>query len=404
LLRVGHALRKIGVEYNQTVHFRTVASVTDVAILFALEEEFEEFFPYMKDVENEPHRTGTQFYVFEYKGSRREYTCVSTFVGTMGAQDAFDLTATVIDRYRPRTIVLIGIAGSLDKRVCVGDVVVADSVDDYLQDARVLPADGSFHFQLSGRTYRPNIIPINQLRHLKFSHTADYKLLMDQCRSDLNGLLDSLKPGERDAAAKIVRSGDVAITSGHLASGSVVGAANAFAGWLRSNRDRKYLAIEMESAGVMNAIYRRAGDEQALIIRGISDYSDERKDLLDQIGGGVFRGWATRNAIRVLLKLLDLGMIVSSDCPIFEIFRYEGQNSFEVMLENPGKGAGVIIGYELLVDDRTYVCSSSEDQQIATEQGSVAFQNVFRDLGLDGMLLPGTEYWLFLIRVCAEKS
>jgi hypothetical protein len=39
------------------------------------------------------------------------------------------------------------------------------------------------------------------------------------------------------------------------------------------------------------------------------------------------------------LRRNDLGMIVSGDSPIFEIFRYKRQDSFEVILENSSEGA-----------------------------------------------------------------
>ncbi len=63
----------------------------------------------------------------------------------------------------------------------------------------------------------------------------------------------------------------------------------------------------MESAGVLNAAHKRA--VSSLIIRGISDYSDDRKEKLDEIGRGTFRRYAMNNALALLWLLMDLQLI-----------------------------------------------------------------------------------------------
>jgi nucleoside phosphorylase len=94
------------------------------------------------------------------------------------------------------------------------------------------------------------------------------------------------------------------IHTGHIASGPIVGAADQFVQWLKKRRDRKFLALEMESAGVLNAAHKRAVN--SLIIRGISDYSDERKTKLDELGRGALRRYAMNNALALMWVLLDL--------------------------------------------------------------------------------------------------
>jgi hypothetical protein len=46
----------------------------------------------------------------------------------------------------------------------------------------------------------------------------------------------------------------------------------------------------------------------ALVIRGISDFGDNRKKELDTIGRGVIRRYAMRNAVRFFLLLAQLGI------------------------------------------------------------------------------------------------
>jgi nucleoside phosphorylase len=284
----------------------TLSVYADVAILYALEEEsdyFEEIFGVQLSPDSD-EKTGRVFQLFSVippKGL--PYKCVTAFVGSMGPQDAALLTTLLLQKYKPRTIVLVGIAGSLDSDVLVGDVVVADAVEDYLQDGRL--EDGLF--KPAGRVYRPHVRLTNTSRYLRVAHRNVWERIEKAACADAMEALDSIRPaGNQKLLASIIRSDSFVSKTGHLASGPVVGASSAFAQWLKT-LDRKFLALEMESAGVMNAVYQGAGDERTLIIRGISDLTDERKALLDKAGGGVFRGLAMRNALRLVIAFFEGG-------------------------------------------------------------------------------------------------
>ena len=95
------------------------------------------------------------------------------------------------------------------------------------------------------------------------------------------------------------------IHTGHIASGPIVGATNQFVQWLKEKRDRKLVALEMESVGVMNAAHKRAY-QFTNYSRNFSDYSDERKTKLDEISGGALRRYAMNNALALLWVLMDL--------------------------------------------------------------------------------------------------
>lgn len=286
-------------------------SPKDVAILFALREEFAEFrsevesfgqtvvTAFIPEVDN---ASGRSFFIFEIKSQDgTAYRCVASFVDTMGAQDASYFTGALIDRYDPRTVVLLGIAGSLSEGVLVGDIVVADQVDDYLQDARY----GEQGFSLSGRVYRPNARLANFGRYFVDQHKLVWENISRRSAADIQ---KSIPSGQISKIRDAVRIDGLTLHVGHLASGPIVGAAESYKSWLRQ-RDRRLLAIEMEAAGVMNAIYQRGGDQRALVIRGISDLADNRKSLLDQVKHGVLRSLATRNAASLLIAFLRSGLL-----------------------------------------------------------------------------------------------
>jgi nucleoside phosphorylase len=219
----------------------------------------------------------------------------------MGAQDALYVTKMCLDRYSSRTVVLIGIAGSLDDEVLVTDVVVADSVDDYLQDSALKDEQ----FKPGGRGYRPHIRLNNFIVNLRYTHRLDWEELSEKSRTDIESAVKGAELGEE--LRNIVRTTGFECSSGHIASGPMVGASKEFAEWLKTNIDRKYKALEMETAGVMNAVYQGAGDERVLVVRAISDVSDRRKEKLDQLGKGALRATAMRNAIRLVQCLFRIG-------------------------------------------------------------------------------------------------
>ena len=67
------------------------------------------------------------------------------------------------------------------------------------------------------------------------------------------------------------------------------------------------MAVEMETGGVLAAVYERTAPTHSLVLRGISDYGDERKKQSEEIQEGVLRRYAMRNALRFLWRLLLIG-------------------------------------------------------------------------------------------------
>ncbi len=254
----------------------------DAAVIFALEEEFVEFHPEISANERVDRdlATGHVFFLFDWPvKNAAPYKCVTTFVGSMGGQDAGQLTHMVLDRYAPKNVIVVGIAGSLSGDVLVGDVVVADQVDDYLQDAKAVDGD----LALAGRSYRPNIRINKTIRFFPYTHSTTWTSLIEKSKSELKELLHGQKLDK--TATAVLREGTW-VHVGHLASGPIVGASAAC----------------------------------------ISDASDERKSYLDQIGSGVFRGFAMHNSIRLLLGLLSNEVLERSE-------RIHQKNSRSVIAE-----------------------------------------------------------------------
>jgi nucleoside phosphorylase len=280
----------------------------DVGIVIALEEEFRELAPQIKTKPYYNSDIKQYYYLFERRSANAAlapYRCVVTFMGTMGPTDAGMVGDRLIAQFNPATIVSIGIAGSMDKEVLVGDVVVADQTDEYLASSKAIETKDKqdWNLQFSGNPYKSDPAYVAHAMNLKYAHPE-----ATQNWEELNKrkLLEWIGSVSTDAlVSQQLISKVPGIHTGHIASGPIVGAANQFVQWLKEKHDRKFLALEMESAGVLNAAHKRA--VSSLIIRGISDYTDERKTKLDDIGKGALRRYAMNNALALLWVLMNRG-------------------------------------------------------------------------------------------------
>jgi nucleoside phosphorylase len=278
----------------------------DCGLIVALQEEFKVIFPrvnptavYDKEIEH-------YFYVFEHQStSGCTYRCVATFIGGMGPVKAALSTDRLVRSYSPLVVINIGIAGSMDNDLLLGDVVVAEQADDYLYQSKAVsvPNRNGFEFRLNGDPYKTSRALIEHAKNLEFAHEdavsewcCDAEATFKSCVEDQHRYKLLIQ--------KVVRE-KPKLDTGNLASSTVVGAATEFVSWLK-NRDRKYLAIEMEAAGVLCATYGMS--TETVIIRGISDLADDRKQEMDGIGGGGLRRYAMENAISILLTYMRLGL------------------------------------------------------------------------------------------------
>jgi nucleoside phosphorylase len=283
---------------------------SDVAIIVALKEEFSELHVQIPDWEPVPvTETGGFDYAFKQASADpdRPYRCVVTFVGEMTHTPSAMETQRLLRTWRPESVVNLGIAGSLSEHVTLGDVVVATVVDDYLARGKAVErSDGAgWDFELSGEPYRPSASLAKFASHIPFAHKTVFELLRAQAAHELQGLVGD------DVITRMQQEGllrqQFESHDGHLASGQVVAAAGAFGCWLKERRDRAYQAIEMEAAGVLAAVHRQLDPQRTMVIRGISDFGDERKKELDRIAKGVFRVFAMRNCIRFFSAMAKLG-------------------------------------------------------------------------------------------------
>jgi nucleoside phosphorylase/tetratricopeptide (TPR) repeat protein len=291
----------------------------DLAVFIALSEEFKVLFDdlnlTLRPVKDD--KTGRYYYLTTRPSgdSKRPYRCVIAFAGGMGTQKAALVTHRMLDIWKPRSVINVGIAGALSDDIAVGDVVLATEVDQYLERSKAVsshepssstsedqlerddaqPDLNNWHFELAGEHYRCTEQLLNAFRSLPFAHSARYQQWERNGESRLTSL-----PIAASERTKLIEAGIVRVTpkvsDGPIASGPTVASSSPFVAFLKK-RNRSYLAIEMEAAGVLHAVVEAGAQIQTAVVRGISDLADERKAKLDKQYRGALRSYAMQNAL-----------------------------------------------------------------------------------------------------------
>jgi nucleoside phosphorylase len=285
-----------------------------IGIIFALKEEFREFLSHLARYESShDEETGRTFYEFAFPldspGGEAKFKCAATFIGAMGETQAAIVTDNLLRRYDPETVVVVGLAGALDKELKIGDVVVPNLVDAYLENAKAAPGErtGEFKFLLSGEPYRTSVDWARAADHVEFSNREAYRKWKLSCSQRMEEILSSEADGRR--LERLLKKGLLSreanlVTNAPIASGPVVSGSEAFVEWLLAH-NRKYAAVEMETQGVLAAIFDRVKNRSSLVLRCVSDYGDERKKEFDRIDKGALRRYAVHNAVEFLWVLLE---------------------------------------------------------------------------------------------------
>lgn len=277
----------------------------DVAILIALEEEWEVFWPIAGEPGGIKDDSGGYLYHFEVPTvAGRPYRCVALFMGAMGPGQATHATARLLAA-KPKTLVNLGIAAAIHDDLKLCDVVVAEQVDDFLATVKaVAKGKTGWAFELRGSVYRTTHALLQDLINLKFAHRDAFTRWRSACAAEMIGRASHLA---KVLEAKHLREAP-AITKVHLASGPVLAAAESFSTWIRT-RDGLLKALEMEAAGMMLAAHQQADPARTLVLRGISDFGDERKAQTDRDSGGAFRYLAMFNATQLLWAMMHQGLL-----------------------------------------------------------------------------------------------
>ena len=194
-----------------------------------------------------------------------------------------------------RLLVLLGLAGAVDNSVDVGDLVVAEEVNDFQASSKAKSTNDGYEVQYSGRHWPLNFEIREAVRHFEFSCPECFNWWQTRVAKDFSALNAPNK--------NTVCSLPPKLHIGPIASGNIVAASTAFLEEVR-RINRKFVAIDMEAAGVAFAATERTHRVPWLVLRGVSDRGDEYKTDLDN-QDQVWRRYSVHNAVSFLRGLLS---------------------------------------------------------------------------------------------------
>lgn len=213
-------------------------------------------------------------------GSRGVYRVVVMPLLGMGRVQATVATADAIRRWRPRYVLLVGIAGGVAaKEVKLGDILVSDQIVDY--ELQKLTSKGA---QVRWEVHRADARLIGAARNFS---GADWQALLTTKRPDEGAPKHHIGP---------IASGDKVIALGKVLA-----------------KYRKVwpaiIGVEMEAAGVATATFQAAKLPGFFMVRGVSDLADEDKN---SAGVQNWRIYACDIAASYAIALLKSGPVVLS--------------------------------------------------------------------------------------------
>jgi nucleoside phosphorylase len=215
------------------------------------------------------------------EGEPVTYSIMLTSLLGMGRVQATMATSDAIRRWRPRYILLVGIAGGVEaKGVRLGDVLVSEQIVDY--ELQKLTADGA---QVRWQVHRADSRMLNAV--LNFT-ALEWLKYVSTGRPDPNKPKRHIGP---------IASGDKVI---------------AFDQVLNGYRDKwpALLGVEMEAAGAATAVFQAPQPPGFFMIRGVSDFADQDKGKADVER---WREYACDVAAAYTIGLLKSGPIPSSN-------------------------------------------------------------------------------------------
>ncbi len=239
--------------------------------------------------------------------------------GKMGNTRAATVVSAILSQSNCNNVVVLGIAGSLADELQPGDVLIPDSIIEYLANSSTedIENNKTWRFKTSGNNYQTSPYFLNQFQLLKSIHKDYFKHWETDCKSRYNSVATAEIRAKMRKAGFTMRA-KVKLFVGDdqkLASGPTVGKSKEFTEWLISQIDRKLVAIDMESAGVYDAAAIRFIPPRVLSIRGISDFADHRKKQIEEETKGQFRKMAVRNAFSLLLRGIEAGFFEAGVIP-----------------------------------------------------------------------------------------
>jgi nucleoside phosphorylase len=213
-------------------------------------------------------------------GKKGQYRVVVTSLLQIGQTDGAIAATKAIDRWDPRGVLLVGIAGGVKSNdVSIGDILVADTVAYY--DDQSIRAAGA---QIRWRMIPTDPLFLGAAQNFTADAAADW--------------FDLERPGD----------GVPKLHVGPVATGSKVIATEELLKEYKETHP-KLVGVEMEAWGVATAAFQAGRPRRFFMIRGVSDLADMAKDSREV---DAWRPYACDAAAAYTVALLQSGPLADA--------------------------------------------------------------------------------------------
>jgi nucleoside phosphorylase len=186
-------------------------------------------------------------------GEAQPYTIVVTQLLEMGISDAAIATTNVINRWYPRNVLMLGIAGGVKGKAKLGDVLVSQYA--YYYEPGKATTEG---FESRGRQFNSDLMLFGRAQHYE---AAEWMGEIHAARPDALG---------EEAALPSVRFGPIACGEQVIASLEVLDDIK--------KQCPKMVGVAMEGAGAAKGALSSGDPPRYLEIRGVSDFAGPDKN------------------------------------------------------------------------------------------------------------------------------
>ncbi|MCP4696159.1 MAG: 5'-methylthioadenosine/S-adenosylhomocysteine nucleosidase [Gammaproteobacteria bacterium] len=176
---------------------------------------------------------------------------VAAMTTGMGQLHAASLTTDLLSRYKPKSVILVGITGGMDRDIHLGDVVASEQIVDY-----ELGKMSSKGFGPRWSVYRTDYRLLNLIQNWQNQNWQHY--------------IRPLRPDKKFPDKSKLHTGIYLSGNKVIADERTAGSLKAF--W------QKAAAIDMESAGVAAAIEASPFSPGLIVLKSVCDYADCKKN------------------------------------------------------------------------------------------------------------------------------
>lgn len=238
---------------------RNVDYIIDVAIITALNEKELKL---VKDIpfEWEKIEDNTDMTIYfeghTINSNGRKINIIAATANRMGIASSTALAMKVIDKFRPRYLIMTGIAAGLDSsNQNIGDILVASKTWDY-GSGKYEEVDGKIIFSIEPDVINTDIEIINKIREIPSSIFSSIK--------------DSYPSPQKPNSTLMCHFGPVVSGSAVRADGDIIK--------VIKSQNRKSIGLEMETYGLyIAAEYAAKPAPKVISIKSISDFADSKK-------------------------------------------------------------------------------------------------------------------------------